>query len=504
MYPFIFDNLGVIFDYQNKIKWSSLEFKQEILKRVYYFSRLGINSGDKVVLIHGNNAKFFADLFALWYLDVCAVVVDPDIGSTEFKNITKFCKARFAIYCNYVPEKINIFTWRSIKFVNSSDATLIKSFPSNKVIAPSSVNIDNPALILFTSGTTGKPKGVVHTFRTLLAKLLILPQYVPLHYLEASLCLLPTHFGHGLICNCLFPLLNKRDLVILPKFNLNLLMRLGKIIDEFSITHLSSVPLVWQSVLNFSGCPKKRSLRLITCGSAPLSANLWNGIQEWSGINRVWNTYGITEVGSWIAGYNNEIVKPKSGLIGVGWGTNIAITKEREIADISTNCIKHPNEIGHIWLQTPMLMQGYLYQSDLTQEVISGSWFYTGDLGYLTKDGLLILSGRVRDEINYGGMKVMPEDVDFILARHKAIAESCVFGFDDEKIGQIVAAAIVFNKGIKKPSSEELKQWVSKYISNYKVPTLYFEVGEIPRTSNGKINRSEVAAFCKKRIAKSY
>ena len=143
-----------------------------------------------------------------------------------------------------------------------------------------------------------------------------------------SLCLLPTNFGHGLICNCLYPLLNGKTLIILPKFNIKLLSKLNKIIDENNINYMSSVPSVWKIVLKLSKKPIKNSLKLITCGSAPLSAFLWKNIQNWSSTKRVWNTYGITETGSWIAGTEGSNVVPKDGKIGKGWGTNIIVSKD--------------------------------------------------------------------------------------------------------------------------------------------------------------------------------
>ena len=137
--------------------------------------------------------------------------------------------------------------------------------------------------------------------------------YVPLKYMNNSLCLLPTNFGHGLICNCLYPLLNGKTLLILPKFNITLLSKLNKIIDENNINYMSSVPSVWKIVLKLSKKPVKNFTinYLWIC----LSAFLWENIQNWSNIKRVWNTYGIR---NWklIAGNEGSNVVPKDGKIG--------------------------------------------------------------------------------------------------------------------------------------------------------------------------------------------
>ena len=134
------------------------------------------------------------------------------------------------------------------------------AFAVGQALPDSSFALDDDALILFTSGTTGDPKGVVHTHRTLRARWAGLHGSLGVEAFRRSLCLLPTHFGHGLICNCLFPWLFGQDLYVLPPFRADLLVNLGAIIDQHDITFMSSVPTVWRLALKIARPPTKGTL----------------------------------------------------------------------------------------------------------------------------------------------------------------------------------------------------------------------------------------------------
>ena len=191
-------------------------------------------------------------------------------------------------------------------------------------IAPSisgrALGLDNDALILFTSGTTGAPKGVVHTHRSLLARWAALQQRLGTRAFRHTLCALPTHFGHGLICNALYPWLTGQDLHVLPPFRSDVLIQLGAIVDSYDVTFLSSVPAMWRLILRASRPPRSGSLERVFCGSAPLCTQLWTDIQGWAGTRDVWNVYGMTETASWMTGSSGAEVDPEDGLVGDPWG----------------------------------------------------------------------------------------------------------------------------------------------------------------------------------------
>jgi len=359
------------------------------------------------------------------------------------------------------------------------------------------LTLDSDALILFTSGTTDNPKGVVHTHRSLRARWTTLRQSLGIEAYERTLCLLPTQFGHGLICNCLFPWLSGQDLFVLPPFTADVVMRLGRIIDEHRITFMSSVPAVWRLALKTARPPQGGTLKRVFCGSAPLSGDLWREVQRWAGTCEVCNSYGITETGSWVAGTTVPDLEPDDGLIGVPWGAEFAITRDGNPElppGIGEACAT--GESGSVWLNTPALMRGYLDRDDLTSQVVRNGWFLTGDLGFIDARGYLYLRGRVRDEINKGGMKVYPADIEAVAEQAPSVSDLCCFAVEDPNYGQNVGLALVLTDAGDE-SIRALYGRLRDHLADHQMPVRCYVLDAIPRTSRGKVNRDIVAEACR-------
>jgi acyl-CoA synthetase (AMP-forming)/AMP-acid ligase II len=484
--------LGSIHDHQLNRLFKNTEINNLIFNKIKYFKQIKINKKSNVILTHNNSIDFFIDLLAIWHLKACAICIDETTSEYELNNIINLTKSKHIIFKKKLKIKsknIKSFLYSSCYFkTQSTDKEFQFIFDEN---------LKKNALILFTSGTTGKPKGVVHTYYTLSQKWKSLRRNFSLKNINNSLCLLPTHFGHGLICNCLFPLFSNKKLFIFPKFNMSLISNLGRIIDKYNINHLSSVPSMWKIVLKLSRKPKNKSLKVITCGSAPLNSNLWKRIQKWSSIKSVWNTYGITETGSWIAGTSKNNFIPRDGLIGKPWGASFKILSAKiddNKVKIDERYIKNKslkrNKVGYVWVKTSSLMRGYFKRNDLSRQVIKDEWFFTGDIGKIDKSNNLYLFGRERNEINVSGLKVIPEDIDIILEKNKNIIEACTFGVENKFSGEMVVSAIA--RSSQKISEIYLRKWCQKHLSLNKIPKIFFFMKEIPKNSRGKLDRISV------------
>ena len=237
--------------------WNQQEVIRQYFERMRFLLAQGIEVGDRVFFHHGNTLEFFVDLLAVWSCGGCAVPIDSRLTPFEVETLAGAANPRFFLHGKSGDSAvIAAVSQLGVRALDTSGATLSGGKVEALGSTVSRLTLDQPALILFTSGTTGRPKGVVHTHRSLRARWITLKQCLGLSQFRKTLCLLPTHFGHGLICNCLFPWLSGQALHILPPFRSDLIVQLGALIDEHKITFLSSVPTVWHLALKLSKRPQ--------------------------------------------------------------------------------------------------------------------------------------------------------------------------------------------------------------------------------------------------------
>jgi oxalate---CoA ligase len=476
-------------------RWDKAEIHRQVALRAGRFQSLGLAPEDRVFLPFGNRLEFFAELIAIWKLGACAIPIDARLTAFEVENLARAAGPKLAVVDDAThSDVIEALRKGGIRVVPTTDT-------GNREAAACHIQLDSDALMLFTSGSTGDPKGVVHTQRSLRARWTGLRDHLPSSAFARTLCMLPTHFGHGLICNCLFPWLSGNDLYITPPFRPDLVTRVGNAIDEHAITFMSSVPPIWKLALKLAKPPQKGTLQRVHVGSAPLSAALWTDIRKWTGTQHVCNAYGITETGSWVAGLEKADVPAEDGLIGKGWGAIVKVLKTDETTQpLSPDFECKPSESGYVWLNTPALMKGYFRRDDLTAKAVVDGWFMTGDIGFIDDQGRLLLRGRERDEINKGGMKIYPSDLDAVVERYPKASDVCAFALDDPIYGQSVGLAVVLND-TKDETIRGLHAWMKSHLAEHKMPSRWWVIDTIPRTSRGKINRDAVKAACEQQPA---
>jgi acyl-CoA synthetase (AMP-forming)/AMP-acid ligase II len=456
-----------LIDVRSGMGYSRDDIWRTVCARAAAFVAGGIERGDAVVVGQPEGAQFILDVFAAWTAGAVAVAVNPKLTPDEQERVLASTGAKL---------------WLGPVACDTPLRLDGNARPDLDALAGRALGLDAPALMLMTSGTTGTPKGVVHSLRSLSARLALNIDAIGRADLARTLNVLPAFFGHGLIGNCMTALAAGGALHVWTNPDIVELRGLSDFIDREEITFMSSVPSFWKIATRMSEGPK-RPLARVHVGSAPLSLEFWNEISRWVGTRRVFNMYGMTETANWIGGASLDDPGAGDGLVGRMWGGSFGVLGE-------DGEVRHSGA-GEVVLNSPSIMLGFHNMADKTSEAFHGSWFRTGDIGVIDAEERLFLVGRIKNEINRGGIKVPAEEIDMLLERHPDIAEACAFGLPDPVSGEAVAVAIVMRPG-STGTDEAIKDWCRRHIRAEAVPSQIFRLAEIPRNERGKIVRSVV------------
>jgi len=418
----------------------------------------GLSPGDRLVIGEADPLDFLIALFAAWREGYVGVGVNPSLSPDEQQNVVSVTGAK---------------AW-------------LGEIRGSLAFAPGKAEVagegETPALILMTSGTTGKPKGIVHSEGSLARRIALNIEAIGADVLQRSLCVLPVFFGHGLIGNVLTPFAAGGHVHLWPTPATSELPGLGPYIDGHRIGFMSSVPSFWRLALRLSPRPT-RALARVHVGSAPLGLELWRQVAAWSGTDTVFKMLGMTETANWIGGGALTDAQAADGYVGAAWGGTFAVRQD-DGTILSAG-------VGEVLVRSPSIMLGYWRRPDLDAEAFVDGWFRTGDVGSLDAAGRLTLRGRIKTEINRGGIKVQAEEIDMLLERHPDIAEACAFGIPDPVAGEAVAAAIVLKPGAHF-DPEAIKAWCRQHARSDAVPSRLYALDAIPRNDRGKIVRGDV------------
>jgi long-chain acyl-CoA synthetase len=342
------------------------------------------------------------------------------------------------------------------------------------------VSPDDTAVILYTSGTTGRPKGVVLTHRNLISNAIggRGPERESRDE-ETNLAVLPLAHAYGIVAANVFFL---RGLTIIahPRFDTSAVL---SAIERYRIASFAGVPAMFVALLYTPDADKydTSSLQICVSGSAPLPVAVLESFEQKFGC-RILEGYGLSEASAVLTGHGLDMLR-KAGSV----GKPIAGV---EVVVVDENDQPVPvGEVGEVIARGPNIMRGYYNMPEETRATLRDGWLHTGDMGRFDEDGYLYIVERKKDLIIRGGFNIYPRDVEEVLNSHPAVLEASVVGVPSERMGEEVKAFVVTRSPV---DAETLMAYCQQSLANYKTPSQIEFINALPRNAVGKIDKKEL------------
>ncbi len=344
---------------------------------------------------------------------------------------------------------------------------------------------NDPALLLHTSGTTSRPKLVPLLQRNLLASAENIGRTLALTRDDVCLNIMPLFHIHGLMAATLASLAAGASVSCTPGFNA---LRFFAWLDEVRPTWYTAVPTMHQAILaraqRHRDVIARSRVRLIRSSSASLPAQVMLEMEKTFGVPVI-ESYGMTEAAHQMASNPLPPQARKPGSVGLAAGPEVAILDEEWRA-------LPRGEVGEVAVRGPNVTPAYEANPEANAKSFLDGWFRTGDQGVLDEEGYLRLTGRIKEQINRGGEKFSPLEVDEVLSSHPAVAQVLTFAMPHDKLGEEVAAAVVLREGAT-ATERELHNFCAARLAGFKVPRKVVFLTEIPKGPTGKLQRIGLA-----------
>ncbi|HKA05228.1 MAG TPA: acyl--CoA ligase [Acidimicrobiales bacterium] len=449
------------------------------------FVRAGLGPADRIAIVLPNGPEMALALLAAMSVG-CAAPLNPKYREDEFRfYLDDLGAAALVTFAGQYPAARAAAPDATIAIDVGGDGLAIDlavPTPPSPGAARGRPAPDDVALVLHTSGTTSRPKivplrqrNLVHSARTIAASL-------DLTSADRSLTVMPLFHIHGIMAGLLAPLAAGGSVICTPGFDA---FKFHRWVDELHPTYYTAVPTMHQMVLARAPRPRETTLRFVRSSSAPLPGPVLEGLTELFGVPVI-EAYGMTEASHQMTINPLPPGTAKPGSVGVARGIEVAILD-------SNGTQLAPGERGEVAIRGASVIDGYESNAAANEAAFTAGWFRTGDEGRLDEDGYLFLTGRLKEQINRGGEKISPIEVDEVLLRHPAVAEAVTFALPHDKLGEDVGAAVVLVDGLEVTESE-LRAFVGSQVAAFKVPQRILIVSEIPKGATGKIQRIGLAA----------
>lgn len=468
---------------------SYLQLHRDSNRMARTFQDRGVEKTDRVIVCIQKSLIFAVAHLALQKIGAVCVPLNPGFKRSELEYLLSDADATLILS---EPDKAGLFKeidpHAFIQIVDTrrpyADIAFFQS--ATEAYTRPEIGADDPGLIVYTSGTTGEPKGAVLTQKNLLHDARNIIHVWEIHETDVLCHALPLFHVHGLCFALHTALLAGAHVIMLDRFSpKRVIPVLQKKEGEDACTVFMAVPVMYAKLMDYLGGrrPDFGHMRLWTSGSAPLLPHDFKRIYDIFGKEPV-EREGMSETGM---NFSNPLKgRKKPGSIGQPLpGLAVRIVNPDTGADVA------PGQTGEIWLKGPAVTPGYWRKPKETAGAFEQGWFKTGDLGNLDKDGYYYLTDRIKHVIISGGENISPKEVEIVINRLEDVVESSVVGIPDERWGEKVAAAVVTNPdSVIQP--EAIRAHCKRNLHDWKCPKEVLLVRELPRNTMGKVLKEEV------------
>jgi malonyl-CoA/methylmalonyl-CoA synthetase len=455
------------------------ELTARIARAAGWLTERGVQHGDVVALQLPRSLAFLELHLAALGLGAATLPLNPAASDPEVAHAVTDAGARLAIL---LPDRVHAAPGVQVVAADPQLRPALDRSAHHPLAAPP--DGDTPAVLLYTSGTTGRPKGALLSHTNVRATVEALVDAWRWRHDDVLLHVLPLFHVHGLFVAQHAALRAGATTLWADRFDAaEALAR----IERDRVTVFMGVPTLYSRILALpdSVAPDLSSMRLFTSGSAPLPARDHRAFEARTG-HRILERYGMTEVG--IALSNPYEGERRPGAVGHPVpGARVRVT------DPETGEPCAPGEVGELQISGPSVFAGYLNRPEHTARALVDGWMRSGDLGFVDDDGYFHIVGRRADLILSGGYNVYPAEVEAVLVEHPAVAEASVVGVPDPDLGERVVATVVAAAG-PEPAVLDLVQWCRDRLAPYKCPRAIRTATALPRNPLGKIVKAPLRA----------
>ena len=452
-----------------------------------FLARHGLQPGAHVSLVMPNGLATLRILLGALYGGYCVTPVNLLSGPEPMRHVLEHSDCSLVFTAPEWTAKVRALlagVERPVAVVEVDPDALALPDEGDEGVAGVAPVEETLALLMYTSGTTGKPKGVMLTQANLASNARIISDEHRLGPEDRVTAILPLYHINGFAVTMLAPLAHGGSLVMPPKFSASQFWAMA---EKHRCTWINMVPTIVSYLLEGAAPPRESIARIRFCrsASAPLPPEHLLAFQQKFGVGVI-ETMGLTETVAPAFSNPYEPERRKVGSVGLPSGCEARIVDEKGVG-------KPDGEPGEVVIRGPQVTPGYYKNPAATEGAFfPGGWFRSGDVGHRDADGYFFITGRIKELIIKGGENIAPREIDEVLLKHPAVLDAAAVGVPDRHYGQEVMACVIRRAGAS-CTAEELREFCVRHLGRFKAPKAIHFVAELPRGPSGKVQRLKLA-----------